>query len=185
MVKTDKHVWVVRGTEGLARAIDQIRAYRKDFAEAYAEAHEGRAPDERAYPEETVVLSPDSDAEPILWDYRDMLARLHVTCKPKQGRARLHLMAPNVFDLMLKMRFQGFFDLSEKKGLEITGPCELVSPMPVQNGPWGAFLVTVGDGVELCVDPRIAAETPEQARMIEDMLADGADDGEGGDEGDR
>lgn len=63
MVKTDKHVWVVRSTEGLARAIDQIRAYREDFAEAYAEAHEGRAPDERAYPEETVVLSPDSDAE--------------------------------------------------------------------------------------------------------------------------
>lgn len=63
MVKTDKHVWVVRSTEGLARAIDQIRVYREDFAEAYAEAHEGRAPDERAYPEETVVLSPDSDAE--------------------------------------------------------------------------------------------------------------------------
>ena len=58
-------------------------------------------------------------------------------------------------------------------------------PCRYRTVPGGAFLVTVGDGVEFRVDPRIAAETPEQARMIEDMLAGGADDGEGGDEGDR
>ena len=184
MVNTDKHVRVVKSTDELARAIDQIRTYREEFAERHAEAHGGYAPKEREYPEETVVLSPDSDAEPILWDYRDVLSRLHITCKPKQGRVRLHLVAPDVFDLMLKMRFEGFFDMDEKAYLMIDGPCVLVSPMPIQEGTLNPGLPLVSADVELSVDPRIAAETPEQTRMIEDMLAGGAEGGEGGGGGD-
>ena len=64
MVNTDKHVRVVKSTDELARAIDQIRTYREEFAERHAEAHGGYAPKKREYPEETVVLSPDGDAEP-------------------------------------------------------------------------------------------------------------------------
>ena len=184
MDNTDKHFRVVKSTDELARAIDQIRMYREEFAERHAEARGGYAPKKREYPEETVVLSPDSDAEPILWDYRDMLFRLHVTCKPKQGRVRLHLVAPDVFDLMLGMRFVGFFDLDDKMPLMIDGPCVLVSPMPIQMGTLRPGPPWIGADVEFRVDPRIAAETPEQACMVEDVLSDGAEGSEDGGEGD-
>lgn len=174
----NEHIHIVKNSRELEDTIDEIGAYRRNLR------MKGAVSSEKEYPLETIQLCPTNVDEPIVWEFHQVVPRLHVECHTAQGKVRLHLVASELLRALLEVKFTGTFEFTDMEDLKISGPCVFVAPMPLVTDEG-----QIGEGVELRVDPRImAGDNPMLYCLIEDMVdeqnRDDEDDGYDCDEDD-
>ena len=75
MISTkNEHIHIVKNSQELEDTIDEIGAYRRDLR------MKGVVSSEKEHPLETIQLCPTNVDKPIVWEFHQVVPRLHVEC---------------------------------------------------------------------------------------------------------